>query len=147
MPDTALYRNEHLEIIRIIDDMKPLLDFVQVSGNPLAINKLFIKLSEILSPHMAMEEKHLYPYLYVHHDSNVQIPAIRFYYQHKEILRELKKYQLKWAEIDSIQKRPFEFIQDCNLFCETVRLRIEKENTELFPLVERDFSIKGSGND
>ncbi len=117
--------------------MVPFLDFDLISEDPGTIHSLFLKLSEKLFPHMTMEAKNLYPYLYIHQASEVRIPAIRFYYKHKEMMRELEEYTMKWEEPASIQKRPFEFIKDCNIFCEALRQRINKENNELFPLVEK----------
>ena len=137
MPDTYIFRKEHSEIIRIIEEIVPFLDFDQISEDPVTIHGLFVKLSEKLSPHMTMEAKHLYPYLYIHEDNQVRIPAIRFYYKHKEMMRDLEEYKMKWDNPNSIQKRPFEFIKDCNVFCEALRQRIDKENNELFPLVEK----------
>ena len=137
MPETYIYRKEHSEIIKIVEELAQFLDFDQVSEDPITIHSLFLKLSEKLSPHLLLEAKNLYPYLYIHQDNNVRINAIRFYYKHKEMMRDLEEYKIKWDKPDSVQKRPFEFIKDCNFFCEALRQRIDKENNELFPLVEK----------
>lgn len=137
MPETYIYRKQHSEIIKIIEEMVPFLNFDQVSEDPITIHSLFLKLSKILSPHLSTEAKNLYPFLYIHQDNQVRIHAIRFYYKHKEIMRELEEYKMKWDKPNSVQKRPFEFIKDCNIFCETLRQRIDKENNELFPLIEK----------
>lgn len=141
MPDTYNYRKDHSEIVRLIEELSPLLDFNMVSDDADTIYALFTKLSDKLFPHLTSESKHLYPFLYIHQDSEVRLPAIRFYYKHKEIMKDLEEYQLKWPDSSSIQKRPFEFIRDCNYFIDTLRQRIEKENTVLFPLIEKDGTV------
>lgn len=138
MPDTYSYRKDHSEIVRLIEEISPLLDFNMVSDDADTIYALFTKLSDKLFPHLTSESRHLYPFLYIHQDSEVRLPAIRFYYKHKEIMKDLEEYQLKWPDSSSIQKRPFEFIKDCNGFIDTLRQRIEKENSVLFPLIEKD---------
>ncbi len=140
MPDTYNYRKDHSEIVRLIEEISPLLDFNMVSDDSDTIYALFTKLSDKLFPHLTSESRHLYPFLYIHQDSEVRLPAIRFYYKHKEIMKDLEEYQLKWPDSSSIQKRPFEFIKDCHCFLDTIRQRIEKENTVLFPLIEKNAS-------
>ncbi len=137
MPETYIYRKQHSEIIKIIEEMAPFLDFDLVSQDPITIHSLFAKLSAKLSPHLLMEAKNLYPFLYIHQDNQVRINAIRFYYKHNEIMKKLEEFKVQWNETDSIKKRPFEFIRDCNIFCDTLRHRIDRENNELFPLVEK----------
>lgn len=137
MPQTNLYRKQHSEIIKIIEEMAPFLDFNVVSENPVSTHSLFLKLSEKLSPHLAMEAKNLYPFLYIHQNNQVRIHAINFYYKHKELMKDLEEYNIKWDNPDSVQKRPFEFIKDCSTLCDNLRKRFYKENNELFPLIEK----------
>ena len=140
MPDTYIYRKDHSEIVRLIEEISPLLDFNMVTDEADTIYTMLTKLSNKLFPHLTTESKQLYPFLYIHKDSEVRLPAIRFYYKHKEMIKELEEYQMKWPDSLSIEKRPFEFIRDCHILFETLRQRIENENTVLFPLIEKNLS-------
>jgi hemerythrin-like domain-containing protein len=124
----------------LIEEISPFLIFNMVSDDSDSVYALFEKLSDKLFPHLTTESKHLYPFLYIHQDSEVRLPAIKFYYRHKEIIKNLEEYLMKWPNSASIKNRPFEFIKDCNCFFDTLRLRIEKENTVLFPLIEKDVA-------
>ena len=138
MPDTHAYRKEHSEIVRLIEEVFPLLDFSMISDNADSIYSLFLRISGKLSPHLNTESKHLYPFLYIHQNNEVRLSGQKFYYTHKEIIKEHKEHRMKWPDSSSIQKKPLEFIRDSHGFLDKLRQRIDKENTVLFPQIEKN---------
>jgi len=129
-------KRQHQEIRTIVSDISSLLNFYILLQDPVPIRNKLPALSGKLSVHLAMEDKSLYPRLIKRGRSEVQITAKVFLAEMGNLINSFQNYSQKWLSADSIKANPDDFINDSNYIFRALLQRINREDRELYPLVE-----------
>lgn len=136
MSETKIYRSQHAEIVKLVQAVQVFL----VPGKlPGAAADARLKLSELAAKtalHLAMEDGSLYPSLMAHEDPKVRDTASRFNNEMSAIKEVFETYSAKWTE-SAIREDRSGFIEETNKLFVALCNRIHRENTELYPLLER----------
>ena len=134
---TSNFIQQHEDMLRIAKEMSKLLDPNILGKDAQPVRSLLSKLSAKLKIHLASEDKSLYPELLNHKDANVKTTARKFVDEMGGISAVFVKYTEKWVSADAIQKNPNDFIKETEGLFSALANRIEKENKELYPLVDK----------
>lgn len=134
---TSSFVQQHEDMLVIAKEISKLLDPNILAKEAQPARSLLSKLSAKLKIHLASEDKSLYPELLNHKDANVKATAKKFMDEMGGISDVFVKYTEKWVSADAIQKNPNDFIKDTKDLFSALAKRIEKENRELYPLVDK----------
>ena len=134
---TANFMQQHEDILRIAKEMSKLLDPNILGKDAQPVRSLLSTLSVKLKIHLASEDRSLYPELLNHKDANVKATTKKFMDEMGGISAVFVKYTEKWVSADTIQKNPNDFIKETEGLFSALAKRIEKENRELYPLVDK----------
>ena len=137
MEKTESFRNQHKEILQVVREISPLIKGDQVTGDVNAVRNLLSTLAGKLNVHLSMEDKVLYPKLLDHQDANVRLMANKFNNEMGKIKEVFQGYLQKWQTGIAIQKDPASFTNDTKGIFDAISKRIERENNELYALVDR----------
>lgn len=127
---------QHDELVILLEQIYPCLTPDQLMPNiPQTKNRLN-SLSKILNNHLLVEDRGLYPVMLEH--SNITSKEIaRIYIDELGGLRtDFFEYFFTWDE-ERIKSNPELFIEKSQQIFTKLTLRIEKENTILYPFFER----------
>ena len=132
------YRQEHIELLEMVNEIKPMLNERQFSIRPLAktAHNLLCEIVEKISDHINSEDKDLYPSLLV--DENPKIKSIAWGFKSGEqsLRRGILAYQKKWLK-DCDFEFTEEFVNETLEVFELLGKRVEQEERVLFPRVEK----------
>ncbi len=134
---TSNFIQQHEDMLTVAKEMSKLLDPNILGKDAQPVRSLLSKLSAKLKIHLASEDKSLYPELLNHKDENVKATAKKFMDEMGSISSVFVKYTEKWVSADAIQKNPNDFIKETEGLFSALAKRIEKENKELYPLVDK----------
>lgn len=137
MSFTESYRKQHKEMLDIATQISQHLKPDVLAKDAKPVRSLLSQLFGKLNIHLAMEDKALYPRLLQHDDTKVKQMANSFIKEMGGIAEAAKEYNGKWAQITKIQDSPQEFIQDTKGLFSTLAKRIQKEDNELYELVDK----------
>jgi iron-sulfur cluster repair protein YtfE (RIC family) len=134
MAVTETLRKQHAEFVEAIRKIEAAL-------NPqrLAAGEVRSQLSGLmgkLSMHLAMEDNALYPSLEKHADAKVRDIGKKFSSEMAGVKPALEAFARKWSETE-MAKNPAEFCGETKKLFAVLADRIKRENTELYPLLER----------
>ena len=136
MSETKRFRDQHDELLEIASEISAHLTVDELSNNASEVRLLLSKLFGVLSVHLAMEDKALYPRLLAHSDERVEAMARKFIDEMGGIGEAVKAYKNKWSNVLEIQKGPGDFIEQTKAVFDALAKRIEKEDNELFKTID-----------
>ncbi len=136
MSETKIFRDQHDELLKIASEISKHLSIDVLSKDAHEVRRLLSELLGNLDVHLTMEDKALYPQLLAHSDGRVKSVAGRFVYEMGGIGETLKDYRSKWRTPAAIQKDPSDFIKQTKAILDALTKRIEKENNELYKMVD-----------
>jgi hemerythrin-like domain-containing protein len=116
--------------------MSELLDPDRIAKDPKEIRDLLSILSGKLSIHLAMEDKSLYPELLDSPHESIRETARKYVDEMGGISGLFNEYLARWPYGATIQDHPAEFIQETRSIFTILYRRIEREDNELFPLID-----------
>ncbi len=90
-----------------------------------------------LTIHLAMEDKVIYPYLINHKDEHVRVLAKKYIDEIGSIAQVFTNYIKKWPNPHTIQDNTSGFIHETKSLFQVLSKRIDKEDNELYELVDR----------
>lgn len=137
MISTKNFRQHHEELIQVAKEMSAQLTLENLKKDASGIRTLLSKLSGKLSVHLSMEDNSLYPAIANHPDSNLKSTADRFVREMSGIKAAFEEYKQKWGTSAAIQANAAEFIQETKNIFSALSKRIEKEDKELYALVDK----------
>ncbi|HGY55230.1 MAG TPA: hemerythrin domain-containing protein [Caldithrix abyssi] len=138
MAITDQYRRQHSDLLNIAHQIAAELNPARLSNDATTVRSLLSTLAGKLSIHLAMEDKSLYPKLMQNSNPDVKATAKKFIDEMGGIAKAFDNYKNKWPHAMAIQKNPNDFISETKTLFNVLSKRIEKENKELYPLLERE---------
>ncbi|MCP4459674.1 MAG: hemerythrin domain-containing protein [Cytophagales bacterium] len=136
MSFTKKYREHHDDLLNIVNEILPYLDINTISNSAQEVRKLLSKFLGKLSIHLAMEDKSLYPNLLSHADEQVRSTAKKYIDEMGDIGIAVNSYKDQWSNPSKIQNDPATFIEQTNGIFNALAKRIERENNELYKIVD-----------
>lgn len=136
MSKTKMFRDQHDDLLKAASKLKAELNADKLGRDAVPAKSALAQLLGKLSVHLAMEDKSLYPQLLKHSDQRVQTTASRFVSEMGAIGKVLGDYQKAWPSDAAIQQNPRGFVQQTGTILEALGRRIEKENSELYKMVD-----------
>lgn len=131
------YHRQHAEIGEVLSALSGKLDTNKLSnGGALEVCADVSRLVGMLSVHLASEDERLYPELAASPDPAVSDAAERFQSEIGGLKTDVEMYFLKWVSPQAVIENPEDFITDSQTVLGAVSDRIDRENDELYPLVE-----------
>ncbi|MDP8994655.1 MAG: hemerythrin domain-containing protein [Pseudomonadota bacterium] len=128
-------RHEHDLLLTLADELESACSGERPDDlTPLLV--LLERFNQLLQIHLLREDSVLYPAMIEGEDPDAATLAILFQDELGGLDRHLAEFDAKWANAD-ISTRWFEFCLEIAGLAAELRLRIERENEELYPLAER----------
>ncbi len=136
MSETRHFREEHDDLLKIASEVSAHLNVDELSNDASEVRSLLSKLLGKLTIHLAMEDKALYPRLLEYSDERIKSIAKRFIDEMGGLGEAVKSYNNKWSSALPIQKNPSDFIVQTKGIFDALAKRIERENNELYKIVD-----------
>lgn len=131
------FYSDHAELVAIVHRVERAMEAQERGAalDPLAeaVQELFGR----CGIHLALEDSTLYPNLRKHESAAVRETSQRFETEMGGIKAALEAYRHKWPGKIAIAKNPAAFAAETRQILAALKDRIARENTILYPLVER----------
>jgi hypothetical protein len=134
MSATGNFRKQHAEILEIAKNIDANLP--RLPGAAGDVRALLNSLAAKVSIHLAIEDEALYPRLRAHQDARVQNTAKKFTDEMAGIKDAFQKYLKAWTE-GAIKANVAGFATETRGLFGALGQRIQRENTELYPLLDK----------
>ena len=136
MINTKRYKEDHAELLKIIEEIKQNLDSDKLTKNAKICRKLVLDLLNYLNVHLLAEDNMLYPKLLKSSSDSIKKTAQNVLKDTGSVSQDIDIYKRTWTDLFEIQNNTEEFIKQTNKILESLSSRIEKENNELYHLVD-----------
>jgi hemerythrin-like domain-containing protein len=142
MISIEMLRKQHADILEQIDAIVKSIKENKDDPSKEMVRELLANLSAELELHLLIEDDLLYPTLMKDSRESIRNVAHMFVIELSGVKEAFKKYKAKWASHDTIAVSLEAFISETKAIVALLRKRIDKENNELFPLLEnRPYGI------
>ena len=137
MVATAVFHEEHAQLIEMMEEVRPILNRDSLSIRPVqtTARRLMDELTKKLKEHLAKEDKDLYPSLLANEDAKIRATAWGYLSGEHSLRRGLDGYCRKWLK-NSDATLSDEFIAETIELLDALSIRIEREEKYLFPRIE-----------
>lgn len=146
MQPVSYFREQHIEILKMVEELRPLLNKKQLQVRVVAktAQTLLSDLADRIKGHLAEEDKDLYPILLTHSDLDVRSTAWKFISGEHALRQAFADYGKKW-----LKEGDFEcsdgLLTETNELLETLTVRIDREEQFLYPKFEAEVERETSG--
>lgn len=137
MNRTENFRKQHAEILNIAREINGYLSPTLSEADSAAIRPLLSKLAGMVSLHLAMEDKALYPNLANHPEASARALAKRYQDEMGGIGVVFNDYVNNWRTTAQMLADPARFSTESKAVFNALSKRIHHENTELYPLLDK----------
>jgi hypothetical protein len=137
MARTDSFRKQHAEILTIAREINALLSDTLSATAAASIRPLMSKLAGVVTLHLAMEDKGLYPQMTGHANPSVRAMSKRYSDEMGSIAAVFTDYMKNWQTTPQMMANPAQFSADSKAVFNALSKRIHLENTELYALVDK----------
>ena len=137
MSVTDNFKRQHNEIVEIVGKISVELKADQLAENADLMRELLMALAGKLKMHLTMEDEALYPNLINHTDANIRNTAKKFVEEMGGIKEVFARYVEKWPVSGAIENDAEEFIKETESLFAALGNRVDRENNELYPLLDK----------
>jgi len=130
-------RKQHKELQEAVTKISKLINSENVSKKIEQIHNLLSELDGSLHFHLINEDESLYPALLRHPDKKIMKLTKQFQKEMGGLRHEFDNYIKKWLNAVSIQNNSDEFIKETTMTFNALAYRIDKEDNELYSLLDR----------
>ena len=133
-----MVRKHHQQIRRSIQGLQEdVYQEEEVVNNQLWIALRIGTLTGILNMHLKYEDEQLYPYLLQHPKEEIRAISEVFKKETGDLSTIFESYKDKYLKKPgALVKDPSQFIKETNIILYAISKRVEKEEHELFPLLD-----------
>lgn len=128
------FKEQHIDILNSIVEMRRLVKD-GIPQNASAISHLVIRISGLIKLHLAREDSHLYPALKLSGERLAEIGQ-RYQDEMGGIANAYMAFSRKWNTPREVHSDPEGFRLEANGIFKALHQRIQRENVELYPLIE-----------
>lgn len=136
MSQTAAFRRQHGELMRLAGQIRGRLDEARVRADPRTLRVMVARFAGLLRVHERMETEALYPALVSDADEQVRATAVRLRRELGPLYKIFDAYEQRWPTADALAADPAAFIESTEALFAALGQRMATENQELYPLVD-----------
>ncbi|MBA7794055.1 hemerythrin domain-containing protein [Citrobacter sp. RHBSTW-01065] len=129
-------KNQHVEILEKISFLRT-LSHAGVSSNAQEIATAIVSMSAIIKTHLFAEDQFLYPHIEQDRNSTLRQVSSKFQREMTDIVSEYEVFSRRWNIASKLKGNDEAFRRDANNVLRKVYERMQKENKDFYPLVER----------
>jgi Hemerythrin HHE cation binding domain len=135
------FRRQHDELFQLALEIDAALETPAFPGNARDVRRMMARLKGKLVVHSSMENEALYPRLLQHEDSGIRTVAQNLFAEFGPIYDALAEHHGRWSSVELIEADPTAYARDTRTIFDTLKLRMERENNELYPLADREGAV------
>jgi Hemerythrin HHE cation binding domain len=139
------FRRQHEELLELALEVDAALNPPSFPANARDVRRMMARLKGKLVVHSTMENDALYPRLFQHDDPTIRALAQALFEELGGIYETFAIHHSKWSSVDLIEADPSGYVQHTRDIFDKLRLRMERENTELYPLADREGVAPAEG--
>ncbi|MDM2777974.1 hemerythrin domain-containing protein [Citrobacter sp. Cpo142] len=129
-------KNQHVEILEKISFLRKLSQ-AGVSSNAQEIATAIVSMSAIIKTHLSAEDQFLYPHIEQDGNSTFRQVSSKFQREMTDIVSDYDVFSRRWNIASKLIGNDEAFRRDANTVLRKVFERMQKENKDFYPLVER----------
>ena len=135
---TENFRRQHEELAAMGSEIlqQLILPPEEIVAHAGELRRAMARFAGKLTVHASMENEALYPRLLAHHDEAVREKAGTLFREVKNQYGAFAVYTKRWPTTASIEGDPQTFARDTKKVLMTLWMRMQRENDELYPLVD-----------
>jgi hypothetical protein len=133
---TARFARQHAEIVELSKSLLSSLDTRSLEQDPTAARRALATFAGRLRVHAAMEQEALYPRLLASKSPAVAAKAKELHDEIGPIYQAFFSFLGRWPDAASIQGDPQGFCRETMMELQRLKLRLKRENEELYPMVD-----------
>jgi len=134
--DIDRFKNQHVEILARIDQLRKLVH-AGIEANVYAIAQQVKDLGTVVKLHLAIEDRILYPAVRQAPDARIAAMGEAYQNEMKGIANEYIRFTTKWSDPKHVAADPESFRAAANVVLKNVYQRMQRENREFYPAIER----------
>ena len=136
MARTDRFKGQHRELVRIVAEISSLAEASQAEEKAKDISAQLHLLAGKLNVHLAMDDNALYPSLIGQKDERLAPLARKYVDEMGHIKEAFANFVAKWPTPKAIENDPVGFKKEIKGLFAALTLRIQKEETEPYPMVD-----------
>src|SRR5690554_4037375 len=134
--DIERFKQQHVEILQGIASLRK-STHAGIAENAAEIAKQIKALGSLVTLHLAIEDRILYPSLQQGSDERLAEMGRAYQEDMKGIANGFIAFARKWSVAKTVTEQAEEFRAEANAVLKVLHLRMQKENTEFYPAIER----------
>ena len=140
MRPSERFRRQHDELLELTLEIEAALTGSDFPRNAREVRRMMARLKGKLVVHSTMENEALYPRLLEHPDPTTRALSKDLFDELSGIYDTFSAHHTKWTSVEGIEADPAAYARHTREVFEKLKLRMERENRELYPLADRDDS-------
>jgi hypothetical protein len=132
------FRRQHEEILQLALEIEAALQAPTFPANARDVRRMLARLKGKLVVHSSMENEALYPRLFEHPDAAIRALAQDLFQELGGIYDMLVAHHDKWTSVELIEADPNAYVRHTQEVFAKLKLRVDRENNELYPLADRE---------
>ncbi|QLX25785.1 hemerythrin domain-containing protein [Citrobacter freundii] len=129
-------KHQHVDILEKISFLRTLSQS-GVSSNAQQIAAAIVSMSAIIKTHLSAEDQFLYPQIEQDGNSKLRQVSTQFQREMADIVGEYDVFSRRWNIASKLMGNDEAFRRDANTVLRKVFERMQRENKDFYPLVER----------
>jgi len=134
------FRRQHDELLQLALEIDAALKAPAFPGNVRDVRRMMARLKGKLVVHSSMENEALYPRLLQHPDPAIRAISQELFEELGGIYETFAAHHLKWSSVELIEADPSAYLRHTQEIFSRLKLRMERENNELYPLADGEGS-------
>jgi hypothetical protein len=132
------FRRQHDELLQLALEIDAALKPPAFPGNARDVRRMMARLKGKLVVHSSMENEALYPRLLEHADAAIRALAQDLFEELGGIYETFAAHHAKWSAVELIEADPSAYARHTQAVFDKLKLRMDRENNELYPLADRE---------
>jgi len=134
--DIDRFKHQHVDILQRIDALRKLARS-GILSNSHAIAQQVKDLGKVVTLHLAIEDRILYPAVQKAEDPAIAAMGAAYQEEMKGIANRYIRFTNQWSNPEKLAAEPDEFRDAANTVLKEVYQRMQRENREFYPTIER----------
>jgi iron-sulfur cluster repair protein YtfE (RIC family) len=140
MRPSERFRRQHEELLELALEIEAALAAPDFPRNAREVRRMMARLKGKLTVHSSMENEALYPRLLEHSDPTTRALSKDLFDELGGIYDTFAAHHTRWTSVEGIEAEPAAYARHTREIFEKLKTRMERENTELYPLADREGS-------
>ncbi|MEM9810170.1 MAG: hemerythrin domain-containing protein [Pseudomonadota bacterium] len=132
------YQEQHREILSLCKEIMTTAPALDARQDAEIVAAAINQLTGVVALHLSMEDKHLYPNLMAADDRDVSQTAARFQMEMGNLADIFRAFVQRYRTAELVQNNAASFVDELTQVTQALQERIEREETELYPLTRQD---------